>query len=184
MKNLFNDISQEERNRILEMHQSATRKNYLSEQAAPDPVPAPTGPTGGTNAPQTPSDPIITLMSGITDADAFSITPVVDSSDDLVKFFNFSEIQAQKDNEQPNAALTKTRGEMQNFIKSANKYYVTKKISPEGDKSITSMFGTYPIVTQLLSKSGVNPAKFTKQGLDQAYYNYFLSKLKTLSGKV
>jgi hypothetical protein len=32
MKNLFNDISQDERNRILEMHQSATKKNYLSEQ--------------------------------------------------------------------------------------------------------------------------------------------------------
>lgn len=49
MKNLFNDISQEERNRILEMHQSATRKNYLSEQAAPAPAPAPTTvPTGPT----------------------------------------------------------------------------------------------------------------------------------------
>jgi hypothetical protein len=60
MKNLFNDISQDERNRILEMHKSATRKNYLSEQtpapapapaAAPAKVPAqapvPTGPTGG-----------------------------------------------------------------------------------------------------------------------------------------
>ena len=61
MKNLFNDISQDERNRILEMHQSATRKNYLSEQAAPAPAPAaspakapapapakaPTGPAGG-----------------------------------------------------------------------------------------------------------------------------------------
>jgi hypothetical protein len=54
MKNLFNDISQEERNRILEMHQSATRKNYLSEQTpAPAPAPAaapagvPKGPVGG-----------------------------------------------------------------------------------------------------------------------------------------
>jgi hypothetical protein len=35
MKNLFNDISQDEKNRILEMHQSATRKNYLSEQTPP-----------------------------------------------------------------------------------------------------------------------------------------------------
>jgi hypothetical protein len=35
MKNLFNDISQDERNRILEMHQSATKKNYLSEQDNP-----------------------------------------------------------------------------------------------------------------------------------------------------
>jgi hypothetical protein len=41
MKNLFNDISQDERNRILEMHKSATRKNYLSEQT-PAPAPAPT----------------------------------------------------------------------------------------------------------------------------------------------
>ena len=46
MKNLFNDISQDERNRILEMHKSATRKNYLSEQTpAPAPTTVPTGPT-------------------------------------------------------------------------------------------------------------------------------------------
>jgi len=32
MKNLFNDISQEERKRILEMHENATKKNYLNEQ--------------------------------------------------------------------------------------------------------------------------------------------------------
>ena len=32
MKNLFNDISQEERKRILEMHENATKRNYLFEQ--------------------------------------------------------------------------------------------------------------------------------------------------------
>jgi carboxylesterase type B len=32
MKNLFNDISQEERKRILEMHENATKRNYLTEQ--------------------------------------------------------------------------------------------------------------------------------------------------------
>jgi hypothetical protein len=32
MKNLFNNISQEERKRILEMHENATKKHYLSEQ--------------------------------------------------------------------------------------------------------------------------------------------------------
>ena len=31
MKNLFNDISQGEKNRILEMHRTATRKQYLTE---------------------------------------------------------------------------------------------------------------------------------------------------------
>ena len=36
MKNLFNDISQEERNRILEMHSG--KKNVISEQV-PQPVP-------------------------------------------------------------------------------------------------------------------------------------------------
>jgi hypothetical protein len=184
MKNLFNDISQEERNRILEMHQSATRKNYLSEQAAPAQSTTPTGPTGATNTPQTPSDPIITLMSGITNADTFSITPIVDSTDDLVKFFKFSEIKAQTGDGQPDPALTKTRGEMQNFVKSADKYYISKKMSPKGSYSLTSLFGTNPTVTQLLSPSGVNPAKFTKTGLDTAYYNYFLTKLQALSGKV
>ena len=32
MKNLFNDISHEERRRILEMHERATKRNYLMEQ--------------------------------------------------------------------------------------------------------------------------------------------------------
>jgi hypothetical protein len=35
MKNLFNDISQEERKRILEMHENATKRNYLFEQGTP-----------------------------------------------------------------------------------------------------------------------------------------------------
>jgi len=43
MKNLFNDISNDERQRILEMHQNATKRNYLFEQGtpAPDSAPAP-----------------------------------------------------------------------------------------------------------------------------------------------
>jgi hypothetical protein len=32
MKNLFNDLSSSEKNRILEMHKGATKRNYLSEQ--------------------------------------------------------------------------------------------------------------------------------------------------------
>lgn len=35
MKNLFNDISNDERQRILEMHQNATKRNYLNEQLVP-----------------------------------------------------------------------------------------------------------------------------------------------------
>lgn len=175
MKNLFNDISQDERNRILEMHESATRKNYLSEQSA---SPTPTGPTGATNEPQTPSDPIIALMNGITNVDSFSTTPMVDSTTDLVKFFNFAEIKSPSGDGSVDPAALKTRSEMQNFIKVADKYYVSKKISPKGDKSLTSMFANYPIVIQLTSKQGMNPAKFTKQGLDDAYYNYLNEKLK------
>jgi hypothetical protein len=37
MKNIISNISQSEKNRILEMHRSATRKNYLFEQALPLP---------------------------------------------------------------------------------------------------------------------------------------------------
>jgi hypothetical protein len=37
MKNILSSISQFEKNRILEMHRSATRKNYLFEQALPLP---------------------------------------------------------------------------------------------------------------------------------------------------
>lgn len=35
MKNLF-EINSEERNRILEMHTKATKKNYLNEQTEPE----------------------------------------------------------------------------------------------------------------------------------------------------
>jgi hypothetical protein len=35
MKNLFNDISNDERQRILEMHENATKRNYLNEQPVP-----------------------------------------------------------------------------------------------------------------------------------------------------
>jgi len=34
MKHLFNDLSKIEKNQILEMHKSATKRNYLSEQVA------------------------------------------------------------------------------------------------------------------------------------------------------
>ena len=36
MKNLFNDISQDERTRILEMHVKATKRNYVNEQEDPN----------------------------------------------------------------------------------------------------------------------------------------------------
>jgi len=178
MKNLFNDISQEERNRILEMHQSATRKNYLSEQAAPAPVPVPTGPTGGTNAPQTPSDPIITLMSGITNADTFSTTPITDTTSDLIRFFKVTPVKAPINGEAPNPEATRTQVAIQVFIRMADKYYVSRKMSPKGGYSLSTLFGNNPIVTQLTTQQGVNPAKFTKTGLDNAYYNYLTEKLK------
>jgi hypothetical protein len=40
MKKLF-EISSEEKQRILEMHESATKKNYLSEQTVQQKVPVP-----------------------------------------------------------------------------------------------------------------------------------------------
>lgn len=47
MENLFNYISNDDRLRILEMHQNATKRNYLNEQ------PVGSGSTGETNAPST-----------------------------------------------------------------------------------------------------------------------------------
>jgi len=38
MKNLFNDISQDEKKRILEMHENATKKHYLTEQGTQEPT--------------------------------------------------------------------------------------------------------------------------------------------------
>jgi hypothetical protein len=55
MKNLFNDISQEERKRILEMHENATKRNYLFEQGQP--TPASGTPTTNTIANFSPQNP-------------------------------------------------------------------------------------------------------------------------------
>jgi hypothetical protein len=35
MKNLFNDLNENEKNQILEMHKTATQRNYLTEQKHP-----------------------------------------------------------------------------------------------------------------------------------------------------
>jgi hypothetical protein len=67
MKNLFNDISQDERNRILEMHESATRKNYLSEQGVT--------PSTGTS---TPTDRITALKTDEAKRTTFSYLGDVD----------------------------------------------------------------------------------------------------------
>jgi hypothetical protein len=39
MKHLFNDLSSEDKNRILEMHKTASDNLYLSEQVATPPIP-------------------------------------------------------------------------------------------------------------------------------------------------
>ena len=65
MKNLFNDMSQDEKNRILEMHQSSTRKNYLSEQ--------------------TPG------MGGVADDNQQKIIKIKSSEEDLNKFLQISQ---------------------------------------------------------------------------------------------
>jgi hypothetical protein len=61
MKNLFSNISKEEKQRILEMHKSATRKNYLFEET--------TGTTitnqGGIAPSPEPCDPNITLKAKV-----------------------------------------------------------------------------------------------------------------------
>ena len=53
-RNLF-EITEEERNRILQIHESATKRGYLSEQATPAPAPAPA--TATTPAPATATTP-------------------------------------------------------------------------------------------------------------------------------
>jgi hypothetical protein len=65
MKNLFNDLSQDEKNRILEMHQSATRKNYLSEQSTPS-------------------------SGSVQNPNQIKITRIKTSPDDLNRFVGFS----------------------------------------------------------------------------------------------
>ena len=171
MKNLFNDISNDERQRILEMHQNATKRNYLNEQ------PVGSGPTGETNSPPTQSDPFIALLSSVRNADTFSKTPIEDPTADLVTYFGFAEIPAVKDGEQPDPKVTETRTKTQELIKAADKYYVLKKVKPEGTTSLTKQFELWPIVGQLTSKQGSNAAKFTKDGLDRAYYKYLNEKL-------
>ena len=47
MRNLLANITQEEKNSILEMHRRATSKHYLTEQPTPETTPTPTGQTVG-----------------------------------------------------------------------------------------------------------------------------------------
>jgi len=61
MKNLFNDISYDERRRILEMHERATKRNYLMEQ----------DPTGGS---QTTTPPTTNNQTDVTPAGAQETT--------------------------------------------------------------------------------------------------------------
>jgi hypothetical protein len=117
-------------------------------------------------------------MSGITDADTFSTTPITDTTSDLIRFFKVTPVKAPINGEAPNPEVTRTQVAIQVFIRKADKYYVSRKISPKGSYSLSTFFGADPVVMQLLSPSGVNTAKFTKQGLDNAYYNYLTEKLK------
>ena len=43
MKNILSEITEQEKNRILEMHRRSTSKHYLTEQPTPETTPTPTG---------------------------------------------------------------------------------------------------------------------------------------------
>jgi hypothetical protein len=162
MKNLFNDISQDERNRILEMHQSATKKNYLSEQGSL--------PQSGTT-----SDPIVPLLQKVSDVKGFVSQKGI-TSDEMVKYFGFPVINT-INGEPPAPETYKSMSDMQKFLPTANTYYLNKKISPIGRNSLTTLFVNQPIIKQLTEKTGSTPPKFTKQILDKGYYNYLMSIL-------
>jgi hypothetical protein len=167
MKNLFNDISQDEKNRILEMHQSATRKNYLSEQGTP---------TGATNSPATKSDPIIPLMSAVTNVDTFlqGITP---TQSEIQKYFKFPAIPP-TDNPQTDPNMIEQRNFL-DLLNKANAYYVKSKMSPRTSK-LTAIYNTHPTVMKTKEPAVPGKNRFTtynEEGLNQMYYNYLTNKL-------
>jgi transcriptional regulatory protein LevR len=79
MKKLF-EISSEEKQRILEMHESATKKNYLSEQAAQQTPPKPKP-----NPSYTDASKVKYYLPFITDADTFSKFAEFDMTVDALK---------------------------------------------------------------------------------------------------
>ena len=65
MKHLFNNISKQEKQRILEMHKSATRKNYLFEETTGTTTTNQNQNQGGIAPTPEPCDPNITLKAKV-----------------------------------------------------------------------------------------------------------------------
>jgi hypothetical protein len=188
MKNLFNDISHEERRRILEMHENATKRNYLTE--------APTGgtptqtagtktQTGGVTPPQTNTsggapDKLTLLKTDEANRDKFTYV----NAEDLRRYLGANILKPNPQGEeshdtymfyqrvitQPLTWYAKTGQTPQKFKLSQIVSYI-EKMFPGFADDYAAVTGTPPYQQAKLMKAGPFDKKF------EQIYNEQLAKI-------
>jgi carboxylesterase type B len=175
MKNLFNDISKEERKRILEMHESATKKNYLFEQGI---TPNGTGTSEST-------DKITTLKTDEAKRTTFSYLGDVD----IRTYFGPNVLRTN-----PNEPSSQESREKYNLfagtLKNALSWYAThgenpqtkplSSVAPEINKEFNEFADSYASLTGQAPYTGQTPKLMKAPELDKKFieiYNKQLAKI-------
>jgi len=150
MKNLFNDISNEERRRILEMHERATKRNYLMEAPTGD-TPTQTGTqtagattqTGGVTPPSTnPDDKVQRLKTNPELRKELSYVPI----SDIIRYFNIKIIM---DREEHNSDYELGK-RMQSVLRAMLDFYYRQGINPTKSK----LDGNIAYIDRFATKQG------------------------------
>lgn len=162
MKPLF-EISSEEKQRIIEMHETATKKNYLMEAEPVNPNPETTSEFAYQNEviPQL-SNNVFYFKKGASTIDSNSIT----NWNDFVKFVN-SIVDYLKKNKKSVASITingsesQTPGKMDNYElakkrQESMKEYISKYITPDMKIKDMFSFSTHPTIGKTPYKQGVD----------------------------
>ena len=172
MKNLFNNISHEERQRILEMHENATRRNYLTEQGVTPPQ---------ANKVAASPDKLTVLKTDESKRNTFAFI----GDEDLRKYFGPNVLKSSPNDTQENserhnlihrplksalAWYAKTGKSPQNFKLSDAVSYI-EKMFPGFKDDYAAITGTFPYNTPKLMKSPQLDVKF------QEIYNNQLNKV-------
>jgi hypothetical protein len=169
MKNLFNDISHDERRRILEMHENATKKHYLNEQ-----VPQPE-----TQAPQTGN----TQTGGTSNTDKLTVLKTDEAKRELFVKELYTTLRQYlgqnvfKDPKNPQGEEIPERAQrVRGFFRNALLWYAMNGRNPEQlplSKSIDYIERAYP-------NSKENYESFTGTG---QYQSVGIMKVPQLDGK-
>jgi hypothetical protein len=168
MKNLFNDISQEERKRILEMHENATKRNYLMEQGV---TPQPSTTSGGT------PDKLTVLKTDETKRDKFAYL----NPEDLRKYFGPNALKRSPNDAEENHDTYKfiqramkspltwyaKTGNTPQKIKLSQAVSYIEKMLPGFADDYAAVTGTPPYQTPKLMKAGLLDTKFEQIYNDQ-----------------